>query len=129
VYKGGASIKVNVMLANGSEIPMQVFVSEFTGTIRLRLPHKKWNDMISVSFVRDPGVTFRVDAPITVQKNEMLRGMVNKALSAVMRRVFLDLWVMPSARSFYLPFLEPKDEVCVSNVRLSMKPEKLSLNL
>lgn len=91
-YKGGASLKLTVVASNNTLIPIHVFCSEFRGTVRIRLPHERFDDMLSVSFIRDPGLNFRVDADITVQKNEYLRNMVNGALSTLMRRVFLDVY-------------------------------------
>ncbi|KAJ2989662.1 hypothetical protein HDV02_004825, partial [Globomyces sp. JEL0801] len=110
IYRGGASIVIECTLANGNVIPVQVFMNAFRGTLRTRLPSEKWLDMIGFAFVKDPGVSFKVDTPITLGENEMLRGMINKVLSTIMRKLFLDLWVLPSWRTQFLPFLEPKLE-------------------
>ncbi|KAJ3321898.1 hypothetical protein HDV06_003764 [Boothiomyces sp. JEL0866] len=114
VYRGGASIVIQATLSNGLTIPVQVYMNEFKGTIRSRLPSEKWEDMIGFSFVRDPGVTFKgrrrlklVNSTITVRDNEILRNMVNKVLSTIVRKVFLETWVLPSWRTNFVPLLEP----------------------
>ncbi|KND04614.1 uncharacterized protein SPPG_00332 [Spizellomyces punctatus DAOM BR117] len=85
--------------------------------VRIRCPSIKWPDMIGVAFVEDPGVSFRVDSPLTVGDNELLRGMVNKLLSSVVRKVFLELWVLPSWRTFFMPLMEPKLEDILARSR------------
>ncbi|KAJ3254895.1 hypothetical protein HK103_006791 [Boothiomyces macroporosus] len=77
VYRGGASVVIQATLSNGMNIPVQVYMNEFKGTIRSRLPSEKWEDMIGFSFVRDPGVTFK------------------------------ETWVLPSWRTNFVPLLEP----------------------
>lgn len=121
IYKGGANLELSVTITNGSVIPFQVYVSEFSGTIRVSLPHPTKNDMFSAAFLRDPGITFRVDSQLTLQNNEMLRGIINQVLSGVIRRVFLDLWVLPSQRGFYIPFMEPRTDVLSFEFRF-LKP-------
>ncbi|KAJ3270971.1 hypothetical protein HDV01_007301 [Terramyces sp. JEL0728] len=107
VYRGGASIVIQATLSNGLTIPVQVFMNEFKGTIRSRLPSEKWEDMIGFAFVRDPGVTFKVNSTITVRESEILRNMVNKVLSTIVRKVFLETWVLPTWRTNFVPLLEP----------------------
>ena len=104
-YDGGASVSIQASLTNGSVIPVQVFMNSFSGTLRARLPSERWEDMVGYAFVRDPGVTFRVDSSIT--DNQMLRGMVNSVLSSLMRKTFLELWVLPSWQTTFLPLLDP----------------------
>ena len=67
--------------------------------------------MIGIAFVEDPGATFRVDSPITVRGSEYVRDMVNKLLASVVRKVFLEMWVLPSWRTFFMPLMTPKLEV------------------
>lgn len=110
-YKGGAHLKLKVILANTTTVPIQLIVSEFSGTVRVRIPHEDYKDMLSVAFIRDPGINFKVDSPITLKGNETIRQMINNSLSAIIRRVFLDMWVIPSSRKFYLPLLEPMNKV------------------
>jgi hypothetical protein len=116
-YKGQASLKLDVNLTNGSKIPIQVHVGGLQGTLRIRVPSESWPDMLSVAFLRDPGLTFKVDTPLTLQNNETLRGIINKLLSTILRRVFLDLWVFPSFRTFYLPLLEPNPDKILERER------------
>ncbi|KAJ3169046.1 PDZ domain-containing protein 8 [Geranomyces variabilis] len=109
-YDGGGSIAIQTTVVGGLKLPVRVHVSGFSGKLRVRCPSIQWADMIGVAFVDDPGATFRVDSPLTVRDNEMLRGMVNKLLSSVVRKVFLELWVLPSWRTFFMPLMEPKLE-------------------
>ncbi|KAJ3134642.1 PDZ domain-containing protein 8 [Geranomyces variabilis] len=109
-YDGGGSIAIQATVVGGLKLPVRVHVSGFSGKLRVRCPSIQWADMIGVAFVDDPGATFRVDSPLTVRDNEMLRGMVNKLLSSVVRKVFLELWVLPSWRTFFMPLMEPKLE-------------------
>ncbi|KAJ3359423.1 hypothetical protein HDU91_004925 [Kappamyces sp. JEL0680] len=109
-YRGGASISIQATIANGSVIPVKVYMNEFSGTLRIRLPSERWDDMIGYAFVQDPGVTFRVESSLTLADNQMLRGMVNGVLSSLMRKTFLELWVLPSWRTTFLPLLEPNLE-------------------
>jgi hypothetical protein len=106
-YRGGASIAIETTLVNGTVIPVKVTMNEFNGTIQTRLPSERWADMYGFHFVQDPGATFQVDTPITLRDNETVRAMINKVLSSLMRRTFLDLWVAPSWRTAYLPLMEP----------------------
>lgn len=107
-YNGGGSIAIQTTLVGGLKLPVRVYLSALGGKLRLRCPSIKWADMVGVAFVEDPGVSFRIDSPITVGENELLRGMVNKLLSGVVRKVFLELWVLPSWRTFFMPLMEPK---------------------
>ncbi|KAI9339616.1 hypothetical protein BDR26DRAFT_379530 [Obelidium mucronatum] len=67
--------------------------------------------MFSVAFLEDPGVSFKVEAPtITVGDNDLVRGMVSSVLSEIIRRVFLDMWVLPAWRTFFLPLMIPSEE-------------------
>ena len=79
--------------------------------MRVRCPSTRYADMIGVAFVEDPGASFRVDSPITVRGSEYVRDMVNKLLASVVRKVFLEMWVLPSWRTFFLPLMTPKLEV------------------
>ena len=103
IYRGGASICIETHLANGTVVPMQVFMNDLNGTLRIRLPSERWADMIGFAFVEDPGVTFRVDS--SLMENQMLKSMVNGVLSSIMRKTFLELWVLPSWRTAFLPLL------------------------
>ncbi|KAJ3017423.1 PDZ domain-containing protein 8 [Thoreauomyces humboldtii] len=109
-YNGGGSIAIQTTLVGGLKLPVRVHVSGLAGKLRLRCPSIQWPDMLGLAFVDDPGTTFRVDSPLTVGDNELLRGMVNKLLSSVVRKVFLELWVLPSWRTFFMPLMEPKIE-------------------
>ena len=60
--------------------------------------------MIGFAFVQDPGVTFRVESPLTGD-NHMLQSMVNSVLSSLMRKTFLELWVLPNYRTAFIPLL------------------------
>jgi hypothetical protein len=106
-YRGGASITVELTLANGSVIPAKVSMNQLSGTIQIRLPSERWADMYGFHFVEDPGITFVVDTPITLRDNETVRSMINKVLSNLLRRTFLDLWVAPSWRTTFIPLMEP----------------------
>jgi hypothetical protein len=106
-YRGGASIAVELTLANGSVIPAKVNMNQLNGTIQTRLPSERWGDMYGFHFVEDPGITLVVDTPITLRDNETVRSMINKVLSSLLRRTFLDLWVSPSWRTTFIPLMEP----------------------
>ena len=73
--------------------------------------------MLALAFLEDPGISFKVDTPITVQNNETLRNMINKFLSKLKRKIFLDMWVLPACRLFYLPMLEPSSLLSTSDGR------------
>ncbi|KAI8916866.1 hypothetical protein BC831DRAFT_486021 [Entophlyctis helioformis] len=109
-YLGGGSILLQVSLTAGINIPARVYLNRFTGVIRVRAPSQKWPDMIGVAFVEDPGISFVVDAGITRGENDMIRGMVNRLLSSIVRKTFLELWVLPSWRTFFLPQMQPAPE-------------------
>jgi hypothetical protein len=67
--------------------------------------------MINVAFTEDPGAEFVVESPITLRGNEYLRDMVNSLLAKLVRKLFLDQWVLPNFRSFFLPLMDPGSEV------------------
>ena len=77
---------------------------------------------IQVTFINS-GVTFTVDAPVVPGTNEMLRKIINKILETVVRRTFVDLWVLPKWRTAYLPFLDP----IVDTPSVSIAPENVAL--
>ena len=52
-------------------------------------------------------IQFVVNSPITVRDNEIVRDMVNKLLGKIVRHLFLELWVLPNCRNFFLPLMEP----------------------
>jgi hypothetical protein len=114
VYLGGASLELQVTLAKGKIIPVKVTLNEFKGMFQARIPSERWEDMIGFTFVDDPGLkmfylglTFKVDAPLTILENGPLRGVINKLLSNLMRRTFLDLFTLPAWRTNYFPHLDP----------------------
>ncbi|KAI9096081.1 hypothetical protein DFS34DRAFT_695230 [Phlyctochytrium arcticum] len=109
-YTGGGSIAIAATLTGGLKLPVRVRLGALAGKVRFRCPSVRWPDMIGIAFVEDPGAAFHVDSPITVGDNEYLRGMVNKLLSGVVRKIFLELWVLPSWRTLFLPLMEPKLE-------------------
>ncbi|EGF80365.1 hypothetical protein BATDEDRAFT_35067 [Batrachochytrium dendrobatidis JAM81] len=108
-YNGGGSILLEVVLTAGITIPARVFLNQFTGSIRVRTPSVLWPDMIGVTFVEDPGISFTVDTG-TGRINEFLRSMINKAVASIVRKTFLELWVLPSWRTFFLPQMQPSAE-------------------
>jgi hypothetical protein len=63
--------------------------------------------MLAIAFVEDPGVSFIVDSPLTVGDNEYVRGVVNRLLAGIIRKIFTDMWVLPSWRNFFLPLMSP----------------------
>ncbi|KAI8847533.1 hypothetical protein BC829DRAFT_238570 [Chytridium lagenaria] len=106
-YMGGGSIAIETTLTAGLSIPVRVHLSGFSGKLRVRVPSVFWPDMLAVAFVEDPGVSFIVDSPLTVRDNEMVRGVVNRLLASLMRKVFVEMWVLPSWRNFFLPLMIP----------------------
>ncbi|KAJ1555884.1 hypothetical protein HK405_011281 [Cladochytrium tenue] len=90
-YAGGGSVAIETTLTAGLSIPVRVYLSSLAGKLRVRCPSIGWPDMLAIAFVEDPGAYFTVDSPITVLDNEMVRGMVNKIIAGVMRKVFLDM--------------------------------------
>ncbi|KAJ3102419.1 hypothetical protein HDU97_000562 [Phlyctochytrium planicorne] len=109
-YMGGGSIAIEVTLTRGLSTTVRVYMSSLIGKLRIRVPSPEWPDMLSVAFVEDPGLSFIVDAPITVRENEMVRGVVNKLLAGIMRKVFLETWVLPSYRNYFLPLMIPSPQ-------------------
>jgi hypothetical protein len=80
--------------------------------------------MMGVAFTQDPGVEFVVDSPITVGDNQMVRDMVNTLLSRIARRIFLETWVMPHWRNFYLPLLQPYPSQVLERPTLNPCPSR-----
>ncbi|KAI8621916.1 hypothetical protein BC830DRAFT_45973 [Chytriomyces sp. MP71] len=109
-YQGGASVGIDTTLTAGVNIPVRVFISSLSGKLRIRCPAIGYPDMYSIAFLEDPGVTFKVDSQITVRESELLKGMVNSVLAEIIRRVFLEMWVLPSWRTFFLPLMIPSLE-------------------
>ncbi|TPX75057.1 hypothetical protein CcCBS67573_g03680 [Chytriomyces confervae] len=109
-YQGGASVGIETTLTAGVNIPVRVSVSSLSGKLRVRCPAIGYPDMYSIAFVEDPGVSFKVDSQITVRENELLKGMVNSVLAEIIRRVFLEMWVLPGWRTFFLPLMIPGPE-------------------
>lgn len=108
LYQGGASIAIEAVITGGIKFPARIYLNGFAGQLRFRLPSLDSADKIGVAFVKDPGVTFGIDAPLSAKTSETVRGMVNRLLESVVRKVFLDLWVLPAWRTFYLPMMNPK---------------------
>ncbi|KAJ3241695.1 PDZ domain-containing protein 8 [Chytriomyces hyalinus] len=109
-YQGGASVGIETTLTAGVNIPVRVSISSLSGKLRVRCPAIGYPDMYSIAFVEDPGVSFKVDSQITVRENELLKGMVNSVLAEIIRRVFLEMWVLPGWRTFFLPLMIPGPE-------------------
>ncbi|KAI9202168.1 uncharacterized protein BJ171DRAFT_601097 [Polychytrium aggregatum] len=109
-YTGGASIGIQATLVGGITIPVRVTLSSLEGKLRLRCPSEKWSDMLAITFAEDPGAAFTVDSPITLGESEMLRDMVNRVLGKIVRKMFLELWVLPSWRIFFMPLMAPSLE-------------------
>ncbi|KAJ1334311.1 hypothetical protein BSLG_008146 [Batrachochytrium salamandrivorans] len=108
-YQGGGSILLEVVLTAGVTIPARVFLNQFTGSIRIRTPSVLWPDMIGVTFVKDPGISFTVETG-SGGENDFVRGMINKVVASIVRKTFLELWVLPSWRTFFLPQMQPSAE-------------------
>ncbi|KAJ3215744.1 hypothetical protein HDU67_010382 [Dinochytrium kinnereticum] len=85
-YTGGGSVAIEATLTRGLSMTARVYLSGFAGKLRIRIPDVNWSDMLSVAFVEDPGLTFMVDAPITMRENEIVRGMINRVLAGMMRK-------------------------------------------
>lgn len=81
-YQGGSSIKAEVMLTNGNCIPVSIVMNELQGTLLCRFPSLRWEDMLGIQFIKDPGISFHVNTPLTLGDNETLRGVINKVLCA-----------------------------------------------
>ena len=107
LYEGGASIAVEAIVTGGIKFPARIYLNDFAGQLRVRLPSLDSSEKIGIAFVKDPGVRFTIDAPLSVNASETARGMVNRILESIARKVFLDLWVLPSWRTFYLPMMNP----------------------
>ncbi|KAJ3219422.1 PDZ domain-containing protein 8 [Dinochytrium kinnereticum] len=72
-YLGGGSIAIETTLTAGLSIPVRVYISGFSGKLRVRIPSVYWPDMLAVAFVEDPGISFVVDSPLTLRENELVR--------------------------------------------------------
>ncbi|KAJ3093272.1 hypothetical protein HK100_006717, partial [Physocladia obscura] len=107
-YEGGASVGIEPTLTSGYQIPVRATINALKGKVRVRVPAIGYQDMFSVSFLENPGVSFRIDAPtITVRNNNTLRSVISTVLSEIVRRVFLDMWVLPAWRTLFLPLMLP----------------------
>ncbi|KAJ1544823.1 PDZ domain-containing protein 8, partial [Nowakowskiella sp. JEL0078] len=106
-YIGGACIALEVSLTSGLTIPARVYIEQVSGKVRIRLPSVVAPDMLGFGFLEDPGINFRVDTPITFRDNEFVRDIINKGLGKIVRKVFIEQWVLPAWRIFFLPMMEP----------------------
>ncbi|RKO95725.1 hypothetical protein CAUPRSCDRAFT_12578, partial [Caulochytrium protostelioides] len=109
-YMGGASVAIECTLTGNIRIPVRVFLGGLSGKLRVRMPSRQWGDMVAVTFAEDPKLTFTVDSTITVRENEIMRGMVNQLLGKITRRMFVEMWVLPAWRTFFLPSMTPSFE-------------------
>lgn len=107
VYKGGASIAIEAVISGGIKLPARIYLNGFAGQLRLRLPSLDAVDKIGMTFVKDPGVTFSIDVPLSAKTSDTVQGMVNRLLESIARKVFLDYWVFPAWVKFYLPMMNP----------------------
>jgi hypothetical protein len=107
VYKGGASMALQGSLTGGINIPVRIYLNALAGRVRVRWPALGYSDMIGFAFVEDPGVTFTIDAPLSLKTSEAVRNMVNRFLGSLVRKIFLEMWVLPSWRRFYMPLMQP----------------------
>ncbi|KAI8804495.1 hypothetical protein BJ742DRAFT_452722 [Cladochytrium replicatum] len=110
-YMGGGSVTLEVTLTSGIMIPARVYLEKLSGKVRIRVPAVVAPDMMGLAFEEDPGANLRVDTPITVRDNEFVRDLVNKVLGKLVRKVFLEQWVLPAWRVFFLPMMEPAPAV------------------
>ncbi|KAJ3127297.1 hypothetical protein HK100_009832, partial [Physocladia obscura] len=107
-YEGGASVGIEPTLTSGYQIPVRATINALKGKVRVRVPAIGYQDMFSVSFLENPGVSFRINAPtITVRNNTTLRSVISTVLSEIVRRVFLETWVLPAWRTLFLPLMLP----------------------
>ena len=118
VYQGGSSIAIEAIISGSIKFPARIYLNEFAGQLRFRMPSLDSQDKIGVAFVKDPGVRFTIDAPLSVKTSETVRGMVNRILESIARKVFLDLWVLPSWRTFYLPMMNPSPHFVSFSIRI-----------
>ncbi|KAJ3412993.1 hypothetical protein HDV05_008644 [Chytridiales sp. JEL 0842] len=127
-YEGGGSLAIEATLTGGLSIPVRVHLSGFAGKLRVRCPSIGWADMLAIAFVEDPGINFIVDSPLTVGDNEMVRGVVNRMLAGIIRRIFMDMWVLPSWRHFFLPLMSPSpaEELARMDLAATTKPPPIS---
>ena len=79
--------------------------------MQIRIPSPNFVDMMAITFIEDPGAEFAVDSPITVRENETVRILVNKLLSKIVLKIFLEQWVTPNWKNFFLPMLDPETHV------------------
>lgn len=107
VYQGGASIAIEAIITGEIKLPTRIYLNEFAGQLRFRLPSLQFKDKIGVAFVKDPGVTFTIDAPLSGKTSDTVRGMVNRLLESIARKVFLDFCVLPAWVNFYMPLMAP----------------------
>ena len=117
VYQGSASISIEVTIRGGIRIPARIYLNALAGKLRVRWPCTEWPDMIGITFVEDPGATFTIDAPLSSKTSEAIRNMVNRLLESIARKLFKEMWVMPSWRSFFMPMMNPTFEVCTFLVK------------
>ena len=123
-YVGGANISIEAKLAGGMTLPVKVYLKGLKGVLRVRVPSVNWSDMLSVSFVSDPGVDFNVDSPITLRDNQMVKDFVNNILAKIVRKVFVETWVQPSWRNFYLPLMQPYPEQILKRKTMNPTPSR-----
>lgn len=119
---GGANITIQARITGGIDVTVKVYLKSLSGKIQVRTPSIKWSDMLCVSFPEDPNVEFIVDSPITLRDNQTMKEMVNKLLSKIVRKAFIETWVAPHWRNFYLPLLQPPSDLIALRSTGTLEP-------
>jgi hypothetical protein len=125
-YQGGASISLEASLTGGIKMNSKIVLNQLSGKMRVRWPSLQYNDMLGICFVQDPGVSFKIEGPLSSKTSESLRSMVNRFLETMARKLFLEMWVLPSWRNFYMPMMNPNLDVQIEREKKNLKEKKLA---
>lgn len=123
-YEGGLNFTLEIFILGGLMIPIRIDLNELHGPLRVRIPSCRYQGRFDVSFIKDPGFKFSVNASIVLLGESKkstesdraipLQQMLVQFLAKKLRSIAINLWVMPSWRSFSLPMMNPSDKVTPS---------------
>lgn len=106
-YGGGLKIVIDVELIGNLSIPIIVTLGAFVGKARLRVPSLSSAKKFDISFLSDPGIHFAIDAALVHRDNALFKDFLSGFIARKLHNSFLEQWIFPSYRSFYLPLISP----------------------
>ena len=107
-YEGGVSVVIVFTLIGGISVPVTIVLLPFKGLVRTRIPSPSNHNRFDLSFVSDPGFEFNSTAAIIMNTNPMFKHFLSNQLTKRLKQLMIDMFVMPSWRSFSLPLVNPR---------------------